>query len=138
MSLAQTFPDAVVEGERVYFIGLEAFQSLPNNSVVNLDYNERMSAPKCAIEENLNRLVMPDVDNIATEQHQWTFDIVDKLPSIPFEDKARLVFCCSFSNDKDALFKDFWDHWVNEKARIFKHTTVRFQKNGQTVMEMDI
>ena len=138
MSLAQTYPNAIVQDDFVYFISLEAFKNLPNDSVIDVGCTERMSAPKSAIEKNLANIGILLVDQVNIEQHQLSIDIKDKMPNIPFEDKARFVFCSSFSKDKNKLFMEFRDYWIDEKPRIFKNTKVRFQKDGQTVMEMDI
>ena len=138
MSLAQTFPNAVVVNDMAYFISIEAFKNLPRDAAIDLECDERMSAPKSVIEKNLAIIVIPDVDKVNIEQRQLTINIMDKMPNIPFEDKARLVFCSSFSKDKNELFREFKDHWINETPRILKNTKVRFQKDGQTVMEMDV
>ena len=138
MSLAQTFPNAIVSNDMVYFISLEAFENIPNDSVIDLECSERMSAPKSAIEKNLDKIVILDVGQVNMEQHKLSINFMNKISNVPFEDKARLVFCSSFCKNKNELFREFRDHWLNEKPRILKNTTVRFQKDGQTVMEMNI
>lgn len=123
MSLGECFPHATIKDEKAYFISMAAFQDLPIDSVIDLKSDERMSVSVTDIESRL--ICMEDMLNV-------------NMSNIPFEDKARLVFCDSFCDDKTALLSDFGEYWVDKKPRIFKNTKVRFIKNDTVVMEMDV
>lgn len=138
MSLAECFPHAIVKDGRVYFISMSAFKDLSMDSSVDLKTDERMSVPVSAIEAELAKIRVPDVGDIDIQINTMKINIVNLLSSIPMEDKARLVFCCSFCNDKDALFNDFCEYWRDKKPRIYKNTKVRFIKDGTVVMEMNV
>jgi len=138
MSIAECFPHAIVKDGLVYFISMSAFKDLPIDSVINLKTNERMSAPVSAIKTALDKICVPDVGDIDIQTSAIKIDIVNLLSDIPLEDKARLVFCSSFCDNKDALFSEFCEYWMDKKPRIYKNTKVRFVKDGNVVMEMDV
>ena len=138
MSLAECFPHAIVDGGQVYFISMSAFKNLTTDSAVDLKTDERMSAPASVIEAELAKICVPHVGDIDIQQNAINIDIVNLLSSIPMEDKARLVFCCSFCDDKDALFSEFCEYWRDKKPRIYKNTKVRLVKDGTVVMEMNV
>ena len=138
MSLAECFPHAIIKDGQVYFISMAAFKDLPIDSAVDLKTNERMSAPVHVIETALAKICVPDVGDIDIQTSAIKIDIVNLLSHIPLEDKARLVFCSSFCGDKDTLFSEFCEYWRDKKARIYKNTKVRFVKDGNVVMEMNV
>ena len=117
---------------------MSAFKDLPIDSVVNLKTDERMSAPVSAIEAALSKICVTDIGDIDIQTNAIKIDIVNLLSHIPLEDKARLVFCSSFCDDKDALFSEFCEYWRDKKPRIYKNTKVRFVKDGTVVMEMNV
>ena len=127
MSLAECFPHAIVKDGMVYFISMSAFKDLSMDSSVDLKTDARMSVPVSAIEAALSNICVSDVG-----------DIDDLMWHITLEDKARLVFCSSFCDDKEALFNEFCEYWRDKKPRIYKNTKVRFIKDDTVVMEMNV
>lgn len=138
MSLAQCYPNAIVENGRVYFIDAKAFKTLSENAIVDLGCNERISAPVKAIEGQLNQIMLLDVGDVHLDTNKISVNIVNLLSDIPLEDKARLVYCASLAPDKNELVRDFRRFWACKQARVYKNTTVRFIKEGVAVMEMKV
>ena len=138
MSLAQCYPNAIVDNGRVYFISNEAFENLPENTIVDLDCHKRISAPVEAIEGQLSRVMMLDVGDVDIDRNNISVNIVNLMSDIPLQDKARLVYCASLATDKNELVRDFKRLWSCKQARIYKNTTVRFIKEEVSVMEMKV
>jgi hypothetical protein len=138
MSLAKHYPNAVVDNGIVYFIDNKAFGNLPENTIVDLECNERISAPVKVIEGQLNQIIMLDVGDVDIDTNKISVNIVNLLSDIPLEDKARLVYCASLAGDNNELVRDFRRFWTCNQARIYKNTTVRFIKEGVAVMEMKV
>lgn len=136
MSLGECFPHATIKDGKAYFISMVAFKDLPIDSVIDLKSDERMSLSVTDIESRLVQICVPIIGYI--QKDTLNVNMLNLLSNIPLEDKARLVFCASFCDDKTALLDDFCEYWIDKKPRIFKNTKVRFVKNDTVVMEMDV
>lgn len=141
--IAESYPYAVVQQDRVYFLRYEDFkalENLPKGRSVSLDPKyARISAPKCQIEQALSQLFAFDCD-VSVSQDEMQVDIHNIVKRREFKDVARFVYLssCFSGNDKKRLFEAFRDHWRSGNGRQSLDKSVVFKKDGCPDMYMDL